>query len=327
MDEKLINITTELNRKIWDWAERERTVYPVHANRSSQLGHPCLRFLVYLRTRWQDMLKPDTELIFIFNEGNLHEQEVIMRLQKAGIDFVEAQRPFYWKEYNISGRIDGKIKINNILYPVEIKSMSPYHYNKINSMEDIKNSEHYYIRGYYTQINLYMLMNNIDKAFMILKNKVNGQIKFIPVELDYDEGEKALKTAEAIEKHVKDNTLPDKLNDPNICLQCPFRHICEPNFENEGIKIEDAQSELAKLLKRREELEPIMKEYKEVDNKIKEIVKSLEEKAVLVDNYYIEKKTYTTTKYNIPKEVKSQYAQKVEQIRINIKRIADEDND
>jgi len=38
-------------------------LYPVHSNRASELGHECLRYLVYNRTRWQEKALPSPNLM------------------------------------------------------------------------------------------------------------------------------------------------------------------------------------------------------------------------------------------------------------------------
>jgi hypothetical protein len=68
--------------------------------------------------------------------------------------------------------------------------------------------------------------------------------------LDY--AESIVKKAEAINKHVKDGTEPDGINDWMICRECDFQHICHPD-KTDGDHF-DLIAELEPLLDRRDEL-------------------------------------------------------------------------
>lgn len=45
---ELVEQFTQLQEKFYT---RDVKISPVHTNRASEIGHPCLRYLVYLRTR------------------------------------------------------------------------------------------------------------------------------------------------------------------------------------------------------------------------------------------------------------------------------------
>ena len=58
--------------------------WPCVSNRASELGHECLRYLVLMRTRWEEKTLHNVELQFIFDEGNIHEEAIINDIKKAG---------------------------------------------------------------------------------------------------------------------------------------------------------------------------------------------------------------------------------------------------
>jgi len=293
--------------KVYEHKRSQIKQYPVRSNWASQLGHPCTKYLVLNRTRWQEKTLHDERLQMLFDVGNDAEERVLRDLREAGIIVVENQRPFEWPEYQISGKLDAKILIDKIAYPIEIKSMSPFAYDKVNSVQDMLNSRYAYMRSYPGQLILYLLMDNKEKGFFILKNKTTGAMKEIPVDLDYDIGESLLKKAEAINTHVSNKTLPDPIEyDENICSDCGYNHICLPERIGKEVEIIDNE-ELEGLLQRYEELKPASKEYDEVDKRISEIVNGREK--LLVGNYFISGSWRKTTKYNVPSEVKSQYAE------------------
>ena len=64
----------DLREKILQALEKERTIYPVHANRASEIGHPCLKYLVLLRTKWDQLPLPSVKRLMIFRHGRIYEE-------------------------------------------------------------------------------------------------------------------------------------------------------------------------------------------------------------------------------------------------------------
>jgi CRISPR/Cas system-associated exonuclease Cas4 (RecB family) len=159
-------------------------------------------------------------------------------LADAGIDIIEQQGAWEWKEYQITGHIDGTYVEDGVAVPVEIKSMHPAIYDTVFCFDDFKKKP--WTRVYMAQIVLYMLSKNIDKGIFILKNKSTGELKQLTVDLDYELGEAILKAAETINTHIANETLPDKIPDREVCKKCPFKLVCLPeiNFGVE-LKIQD----------------------------------------------------------------------------------------
>lgn len=284
--------------------------FPVHSNRASEIGHPCEKYLVLMRTRWEEKTLHDVNLQFIFNEGNLHEDSVIRTLQNAGIQIIEQQRAFEWKKYRITGHVDGKIIIDNKAIPLEIKSMSPYMFDSINSVKDLLDGKYAYLKKYPAQLTLYMLMDDKDEALFLFKNKVNGQLKEIPMTLDYEYGERLLKKVERINAHVENNTLPEPIDwDEYTCGGCGFNHICLPEVRRTAIDFTD-NKELENKLKRRDELKISVSEYDKLDKDIKDCLK--EKEKVVVGDYLILGKWIEKNM-----SAKEAYVQKYWQTKIN----------
>ena len=143
--------------------------WPVNSNRASSLGHECLRYLVYERTRWQEKVLHGVTLQMIFDEGNLHEKAVIRDLQDAGNEIIEQQRAFAWSAYLITGHIDGKLLKDSIAIPFEIKSCSPWIFQSINKLNDLHNHKYHHVRCYPSQLTLYLLMDNKEFGYFIFK--------------------------------------------------------------------------------------------------------------------------------------------------------------
>jgi CRISPR/Cas system-associated exonuclease Cas4 (RecB family) len=250
--------------------------------------------------------------------GNEIEEIVLKELAEAGIKILEQQRSFEWKEYQITGHIDGKVLFGDQIFPMEIKSCSPFVFKAINSINDLKNGKYGYLRKYPVQLNLYLLMDNKEKGVFLFKDKTSGQFKEIWMDIDYALGEETLKRAEAINTHLAAGTMPEPINDDMWCEGCPFAHICLP--EHIGKEVEIDTTNLSEMLDRLEELKPIVKEYEEIDDQVKETVKGREK--ILAGNWFVTGKYYDRKSYDVPAEIKSQYEKVTQYWKTAIKKVA-----
>lgn len=302
--------------KVLEAKERKIKQYPVHANRASELGHPCLRYLVLLRTRWQEKTLHDNRVQMVFDMGRAVEDMVYQDLREAGFTIVEQQRPFSWAKYQITGSIDCKLAIDGKAYPTEVKSAAPHPFESINSVQDMLRHKYLYMRKYPAQLTLYLLMDNKEEGLFLFKNKSSGELKEIWVDLDYDFAESLVKKAELINNHVTDGTLPEPMEyDENICGDCGFAHICLP--DRIGNEVEVTQDGvLLELITRYFELKPGAKEYDEVNERINKLVQGREK--ILVGDYFIEGKWVPRKVYLIPDDVKQKYADTAQSWQKNI---------
>lgn len=282
--------------KVIESKARNITVYPVHSNRASDLGNPCLRYHVLNRTRWTEKQPIDVGLQMVFDMGNEIERIVLKELAEAGITVIDQQHPFEWKQYQITGHVDGLIldlDDSSKAYPMDIKSSSPYVFDSINTVKDLTQGKYPYLRKYPTQLNLYLLMSNIERGLFIFKNKVSGAYKEIWMDLDYDLGEETLKRAEAINQHVAAGTLPDEI----ACgdERCPYSHICLPDRIGKDVELLD-NDELAEMIDRLNQLKEASAEYNDINRRINKMVEGRDK--TICGNYFIsgkwiEKKSYT----------------------------------
>jgi hypothetical protein len=304
--------------KILESKARKIKQYPVNSNRASDLGIPCVRYHVLNRTRWQEKALHDVGLQMIFDMGNEIEEIVLKELAEAGVKVIEQQRPFSWPEYGITGHIDGQILIDGETLPMEIKSCSPFVFKAINTIDDLKHGKYAYLRKYPCQLNLYLLMDGKERGIFLFKDKVSGAIKEIPMEIDYDLGEQALKRAEAVNAHVAAGTLPEPINDNLWCDGCAYAHICLP--DHVGTEVEIDTGELATMLDRMMELKPAATEYKELDEAVSKAVEGREK--VLAGGWFVLGKYCERKSYDIPAELKAQYEKITQYWRKTIKRAA-----
>jgi len=301
----------QVNAKLFEKLSEKCVVYPQNNLRCSSVGHPCPRFVYLSITNWQDKKPHDAGLQAIFELGNTLENHVIDHIKQAGYEvFTPTVRSFRIEPQGITGREDLRIKDPETgeLYPVEIKSISPFEFDKLNTFEDFRKSKKPFIRSYAAQIQLYLYHFAKERGFFALINKLTGQIKFILVVLDYEYCEEVLERAEYINKCLADKTPPAACEDISVCEGCALQHICgECRRVPTDIDLDD---ELDALITRKSELAEAKKEYEQVDKQIKERVGEREK--VITGQYFIERKAIKKAAFTVPESV---------QYRINIKRL------
>lgn len=269
--------------KVLEYKERGIKQSPVNTNRASDLGHPCVKYHVLNRTRWNERSLHNVNLQLTFDLGNVLEDVVLRDIQNAGFQVIEQQRAFSWPEYQITGHLDAKVIIDGQAIPLEVKTASPYVFKAINSITDLTNGKYGYLKKYPAQLTLYCLMGNHEKGIFLFKDKSSGAMKEIEMPLDYELGEILLKRAEAINQHIKAGTMPEPISEEMWCNGCPFAHICLP--EQIGKEVEVDTGELSTMLDRLESLKPTVKEYDEIDKQVKETIKGREK--ILAGNWFI----------------------------------------
>lgn len=302
----------KLNELIYKAKAEKIKVYPCNNLRASNLGHPCERFLYLLIKHWEDQTPHDVGLQNVFDLGNTLEDHAIRNMKEAGIEVITpTQRS--WKITVkggiITGREDVRIKdeYGNLL-PVEIKSISPFEFEKLNSVEDFLKNRKSYIRAYPAQLFVYMLHFGKEVGFFALTNKLTGETKFIEVPFDYDLGEQYLSKAERIYAALAANEEPDACDDLSVCENCRLAHIC--GMQRRIPADVDLDDELDELINRKQELADAKKEYEAVDRQIKQKVGEREK--VITGQYLIERKAFVKKAFDVPEST---------QYRITIKRL------
>lgn len=303
---------TEINGKLFKAKADKITVHPCLHLRASNLGHPCERYLFLLIKHWEEQKAHDVGLQNIFDLGNTLEEHTIKNIKEAGFEVITPTQRSWQLDVKggiITGREDIRIKDENgELLPVEIKGISPFEFDKLNSVEDFLNSKKTYIQGYPAQLYIYLLHFEKEKGFFALTNKLTGETKFIDVPFDYDLGEKYLSKAERIYKALETDTMPDAPDNISYCDNCSLAHVCGGcNRNPTDIDIDD---ELDALINRKAELSEAKKEYEELDKQIKSKVGEREK--IITGQYLIERKQFVKKAFTVPESV---------QYRINIKRL------
>jgi hypothetical protein len=284
-----------IKNKVYAYKASQQRVYPINSNRASVLGHPCERYLVYMRTDWQRMELPPVDREFIFEGGRVIEQLALRELQDAGFEVTNQGRDFKDDEHLITGHIDcfvADLSNGAMKYPCEIKGISPFDFPKINTLADMTKSPKTWMRAYPAQLQLYLYLAEKSEGLFYIKNKLSFEPKEIWTTLDYEYVETLLQRAKRINDHVVNKTLPDRINEYKTCKDCAAKLFCRPDIVfGEGINFID-DKEVEDKLDRRIELYTEAKEYETLDKEIKEGLKTFmkDRMVVLCGKWLIEKK-------------------------------------
>jgi hypothetical protein len=250
--------------------------------RASDLGHPCMAYIAFTRVAGEKADRPDAKLSCIFAEGRLQERGVFSDLAAMGYQVEQSQRAVYWDQFEISGHIDGWLgRDGSKPVLVEVKSCSPFAFAKFQTADDIKRAKQYFYAKWLGQIQVYMLLDNREEAWLILKNKATGELRVLPVTLDLEFAESLIKKAQEVKTGVplglqetgKDSwqawLKTHRLNDAEICLECSFKAICLPDIDaGAGVVFAD-DGETAEMLKRWHATAEASEEHAELDDTIK----------------------------------------------------------
>lgn len=315
----------DIIKEIDDYYDKKRQVFPQYVNRASSAGHPCIRELVYERLNWQDKPLPSIGLQYIFEEGNSHERLTKELLLKLGFDIVEGQRTFEWKALELTGHFEGRLSKTGEIYQFEIKTLNQFDWEKLTDNPDcLKNAKKIWLRKWYAQAQLYLLLDSEKHepiTIVLIKNKQTGRYKQINVPLDYSFAETLCKNLEIVNKHVAEKTYPDRTSDNSLCERCDFKTLCLPDESYDQIELVDSQ-ELIDLLEQRDALQTASKEFDDVDEQIKEMLKANKDGTYLIGGkFQIKLSTYPRSKYNIPADIKEKYAEKFDCRKTNITKL------
>ena len=300
----------EINKALHDSLQQQIKVYPCNNLRASNLGHPCERYLYLLLRHWDEQKPHDVGLQSIFNLGNSIEEFTIENIKRAGFEvFTPTVRSWKIEKPLITGREDIRIKDENgELLPVEIKGISPFEFDKLNTVDDFMKSKRSYIRGYPAQLQTYMYYFAKEKGFFALTNKLTGETKFIEMPFDYEYAESLLQKAERIYAALDSDTPPEACEDISVCESCSLAHICG---ECRRVPADiDLDEELDALIDRKNELAAAKKEYEQVDKEIKARVG--ERDKVITGQYLITRSSFVKKAFTVPESV---------QYRVTIKRL------
>lgn len=254
----------------WKHKASRVRVSPCNSLRASSIGVECDAFLFLEQTAWEKRVPPTPEMQCIFDLGNEMEMVTFRELEAMGVQVLQRGKDYVDRRYNITGHIDGKLRIDGFPKPIpaEIKGLNPYTAGSIETIDHIRHHPQAWVRKYYAQLQIYLLLDESELGVFVLKNKSTGQVVFVDCPLDYAYAESLLAKAERVGAAVKSGTFPAR-NVSDDCMGCAFVHVCQPDIEfTKGVEFFE-NTEIAEMLRRREELAASAKEFDAVDKAIK----------------------------------------------------------
>jgi CRISPR/Cas system-associated exonuclease Cas4 (RecB family) len=309
-----------IDRAIDTFHESGRRVYAQRSNRASQGGVVCKRRLLWHRTRWEDQKLPDVKLQRVFALGNVWEPVVVSWLEGAGIKVLQRQRDLDWPKLQLSGHIDGVIELPGTKEEAvfEAKSCSPFVFERIRkaaSAADIVRLDKDYLTGYLVQLGLYLLLLGMKYGVLLFVNKSTGETHSILISLEdvvvLELAETHLKRLEAVNGAIAvEADLPAEPNDN--CPRCPFFAACGPQMTFGVLKVEDDE-ELAQAVSVFQTTAEAAKAHEKANDFIKARIKDPGE--YLIGDWIVQAKEISKTYYDVPTELKAQYATSRTEIR------------
>lgn len=308
------------------------TPKPRWSNWAGDLGFPCDTYQSLCRLKGELKPIPDVRLMKIFRTGTIAEDPNYELIKKAGIEIYDRIGSYQWREKEISGRLDFKIKIphpfadskatdNKIIIPLEHKATSPNSFESILRLkkngESMTNSEQFWVRKYPGQLTMYDIMDNSEFGEFFFYNKQSGDFFFWLIPLDLEYGEELLQRAERSNLNVKNNTIPKSEFSKN-CQGCDFeRTYCFPDRDyGEGFQFINDE-EICQKFDTLKELEKDRDKAKKYETLKSELMGTGTKPGILYaqncivgGKYRVVANERKHTKFTIPAEIKAQYAEK-----------------
>jgi len=291
-------------------------------------------------TNWHDKELPTRELQLIFNEGRHQEKAVKQDFEDAGIKVIRQEESVWFEAERLSGHADGVIIYGRAQIGLEIKSMSTHIFNKINSAEDLINSEYGYHQCYVPQIQLYMCGQGLKNGIIFIKDKNSGAFKELPIvsnkdwqsfyfakclsiNIRVDKIKSVLKETYQIKEladfskrkdfndyleirneayKLIEEYLPERIKEDNICKECPFNRICLPDEVRQERIAVWINEELEELLSKREILKENRAEYERIDSEVKEKIKDSGRDFLIIGAFEVKVSRGKTTRIDIKRQ-------------------------
>ena len=256
---------------------RDRRASAPHPYVYASAWRPCTRRMVYdMRALTKPEFSPDT--LAKFRRGADRERDLLADLGAVGrntdppFQVIGQQEAFRLKDRKgrvaISGKVDGRLQVDGIKAPVEVKTWSAHLTDRIETFDDLFDSP--WTRPGAYQLLAYLFGAGEPCGFLLLDR--SGLPTVLPVELEphLDRVEDFLARAEQAIDHVEADTLPEFLvGDAAECTRCDWHgHTCTPPLTapSPAVLLDPA---LEQALERREILQAGAQEYMAIDEDIK----------------------------------------------------------
>lgn len=230
------------------------------SNRSSQMGHECIRFLYYMRMNPEEFAPFDLEAKGRMWEGKVQEQrirawltqkyDVIRSQEEFGFNTLNNREPFDTLE--LSGHVEGFL-VNydpqNTLF--EIKTCERYRFDTLHTIDNFY--DNMYWLGYLKQATCYMKAVGANKILFIIKDRSSSRpLKRFWYEFSEEMWGGIISKCNTVNHFMELGTVPDAEHcDFSECDNCHFLNFCCPNrvIVHEGYKIVTDDDEIDRAVR------------------------------------------------------------------------------
>lgn len=295
--------------------------------RASEAGYLCARLQYHNRQDWDKRPTPDQQLAGVFGLGRALEDYVSRLLAEAGIRLIKAQVASEDRTMDIVGHVDGFVVLDGKEVPVEVKSASPWTWESVRSWMDMATSQKAWERAWAAQLPLYMWMHNHERGLYLLINKQTGLFK--EVEVTLEEAMPLLEDVDAVlglaRAALAKGTPPEpRPLDVIFCSTCWARQVglcpgpdtAEPPTDIDLAAAEEAASTIVKLREAAKQYEAAQKVLSKVLSAIP--VAPGQKFETFLGAVPVRISAYETTRYEVPEDVRKQFAVKVTQRRVEV---------
>lgn len=196
---------------------------------ASLIGHACERFL-WMTFRWVESKKFPGRMLRLFETGQLEEARFVKNLSRIGIEVHDVDSTGnQWRVSDLGGHFGGSMdgaargfpEAPKTWHVVEFKTHSEKNFKDLVAKRvQVSKPQHY------AQMQIYMGLTNMDRAFYMAVNKNTDELYTERVEFDVVEYAKLKARAERV---IRAAEPPLKISeDPSwyVCKMCDFHDHC-----------------------------------------------------------------------------------------------------
>jgi hypothetical protein len=289
------------------FARKARAPYPEYVNRVHRIGHPCVLYGWFCRVRWELRQPANDVLLRIFEEGHRWHRRVAEAFAAKDVEYVRQEEPMHWPDLQLSGHMDGIVLPCDAvpeLQPgesavIDVKGASDYAFDSIDTLDDLRNSKHWYHQAYVIQPALYAVHPQVNASWCVIyfvkrSTAETKQIWWRPEDV-VDRIAQARSACRRINEEItrgdKDDQgqplAPAHLSSPGSwCDRCDFQPAC-PDYvlQEQGITI--APDHIVELVAKRQTLVAGYREYNEVNDALKQFWKQAGPGTLVCGDYVV----------------------------------------
>jgi len=199
---------------------------------ASLIGHACERYL-WLTFRWVDAKKFPGRMLRLFETGQLEEARFVRNLRRIGIEVHDVTPDGkQWRVSDLGGHFGGSMDGAGVGFVEAPKTWHVLEFKTHNdkSFADLqKNGVQKAKPQHYAQMQVYMGLTGMERAFYLAVNKNTDELYSERVDFDPVEFAKLKARAERV---INANEPPLRCsNDPSwyVCKLCSFHENCHGN--------------------------------------------------------------------------------------------------